>query len=101
MRNLALVLSLALAGAALPTIASGAQYPGSSDTGWSWYDKSDCCAEAIALAQEDSMFRCERAGGFPSARFGLRRGNCQWRYNVDAYGDRVYRCWGEARVTCN
>ena len=96
MRIVALVLVLLAA----PVVAEAAVFPGSSDTGWSWYDKSDCCADAIALAQEDSMFRCERSGGFPSARFGLRRGNCKFRTNVDAYGDRIYRCWGNAKVTC-
>ncbi len=94
------ILALALVLLAVPFLADAAVFPGTSDTGWSWYDKSECCADAIELAQGDSMFRCERAGGLPSTRFGLRRGNCKFRSNVDGYGARIYRCWGSAKVSC-
>jgi len=95
MRTLALVVSFTLA----PLVAEAAQFPGYSDTGWSWSDKSECCAEAIALAQEDGMNRCQVSGGFPNMRF-MRRGNCRWRSNVDGYGSRVYRCWGDTKISC-
>ena len=83
--------------AATPALATS--YKGWGDTGWNFYDKRECCEEAVWLAQEDSIRLCEMAGGNAKVRSGSTRGLCDW----DARGgtrDRVYRCTANAEVYC-
>jgi len=91
-------VGLALAAVAVP--AWGAQYPGWGDTGWGFYGKRECCAEAIALARQDSGDRCVAAGGTPRPTSGIQRGSCEWEWSTDASGQLVYRCASEAAVWC-
>lgn len=84
-------------GLAGPAFAT--EYAGYGDTGWNWYDKRDCCEEAVLLAQDDSFRQCENAGGAPKVRSGSQRGLCDW----DARGgtnDRIYRCQAKSSVYC-
>lgn len=81
------------------TPAAATSYEGWGDTGWNWYDKRDCCEEAVWLAQEDSIGMCENAGGHAKVRSGSTRGLCDW----DARGsgrDRLYRCTAKTSVYC-
>jgi len=82
----------------VPAVA--AQYPGWSDTGYAFYSKRDCCAAAIALAQEDSAARCVESGGVPRPRAGVRRGSCDVDWTTDEWGRPVYRCLSESVVWC-
>jgi hypothetical protein len=102
MRSASLIaVASVLLGVLLPaSAAQAARYGGWADTGWAHYDKSECCEDAIIGAQEDSMDRCEWAGGSPNARFGTRRGSCRWHWRTDAWGQRVYRCTSSAKVHC-
>lgn len=95
MRTLVVLVLLALAGT-----AQAVSYPGYSDTGWDFLDKSACCEAAIAWAQEDSMERCAMSGGLPNPRFGTRRGKCKWEWRQDVYNRRIYRCYSEASIHC-
>jgi len=95
MRAWMVVLAVAIGGPAL-----AAQFPGWGDTGFTFYSKRDCCAEAIALAQEDSAARCVTSGGIPKPTSGTRRGSCQWEWTTDASYRQVYRCVSEAAVWC-
>ena len=79
--------------------AAAGSYKGWGDTGWSFDNKRDCCEEAVWLAQEDSIARCERTGGWAKVCSGSTRGLCDW----DARGNgdnRVYRCTAEASLYC-
>jgi len=98
MKILVVTLFLLFAGA---LTAEATQYAGWADTGWSYYDKSECCAEAIAEAEDDSAWRCEAAGGWPQGPSrGQRRGSCRWRWRHDERGDRMYRCQATAKLRC-
>jgi hypothetical protein len=77
-----------------------AQYPGWGDTGWGFYSKRDCCAQAIALAQQDSADRCATAGGRPRPTSGIQRGSCEWEWTTDDWGRQMYRCASESAVWC-
>lgn len=97
--SLVAAVAVALIASALVTPALATSYKGWGDTGWNFYDKRDCCEEAVWLAQEDSMIQCENAGGAPKVRSGSTRGLCDW----DARGgtaDRIYRCTATADVYC-
>ena len=83
--------------AATPALATS--YKGWGDTGWNFYDKRECCEEAVWLAQEDSIRLCEMAGGNAKVRSGSTRGLCDWDARGDAR-DRVYRCTANAEVYC-
>lgn len=83
---------------AVPALA--AQYPGWGDTGFSFYSKRECCAYAIALAQENSAAVCVETGGIPKPFSGTRRGSCQWEWMTDEYNQQIFRCVSEAAVWC-
>ncbi|MFN2427919.1 MAG: hypothetical protein ABR587_15900 [Candidatus Binatia bacterium] len=94
---LAAVAAVAFAAIASPAFA--ASYQGWGDTGWTHYDKRECCEDAVWLAQENSILLCENAGGSAKVRSGSTRGLCDW----DARGsgsDRVYRCTADTSVLC-
>jgi hypothetical protein len=89
-------LALCLAAAA-PAMAGS--YQGYGDTGWTHDNKRDCCDDAGWLAQDDSAYRCESAGGHPKITSGTIRAVCDW----DARGagrDRIYRCTASTTVHC-
>lgn len=88
-----------LAAILLATPAWAVEYQGYGDTGWTRYDKRECCEEAVLLAQDDSMRQCENAGGVPKIRSGSSRGLCDWDARGDGY-DRVYRCTASTAVYC-
>lgn len=90
--------TLALLALAAP--AGAAQYPGWGDTGWGFYSKRDCCAQAIALAQQDSANRCAASGGTARPTSGIQRGSCEWEWTTDEYGRQVFRCASEAAIWC-
>ena len=99
--------SIAAVGAAallvlIVSAAPAAQYPGRGDTGWVYAGKRECCNEAIALAQDDSVNACRNVGGSPSPMRGgvQRRGFCNWESNRDDSGATVFRCYAEASVWC-
>jgi hypothetical protein len=96
MRRALLMVGM-LAGLASPAFAT--EYQGYGDTGWNWYDKRDCCEEAVFLAQDDSFRQCENAGGAPKVRSGSQRGLCDWDARGDGM-DRVYRCQAKTSVYC-
>ncbi|MBI5507049.1 MAG: hypothetical protein HY899_19855 [Deltaproteobacteria bacterium] len=93
-------LAVLAAGHALaPATALASSFGGWGDTGWSHYDKRECCEDAVWLAQDDAAARCEASGGVPRIRSGTTRGLCDW----DARGggsDRVYRCTAKTDVYC-
>ncbi len=93
-------LALLVAGLTLaPTATLASSFGGWGDTGWSHYDKRECCEDAVWLAQEDGIERCEASGGSAKVRSGTTRGVCDW----DARGggrDRIYRCTAKTDVYC-
>jgi hypothetical protein len=93
------IVLAALAAVVIATPAFAVEYQGYGDTGWNWYDKRECCEEAVFLAQDDSVRQCQNAGGVAKVRTGSTRGLCDW----DARGDglnRVYRCTASTAVYC-
>jgi hypothetical protein len=98
---IALLVSTAVA-MILATDVFAGQYPGRGDTGWIEAGKRECCNEAIAFAQQDSMAVCRNVGGTPSPLRGgvQRRGYCEWQSAVDDYGVTFFRCVSEATVPC-
>ena len=98
----ALVLAAVLTGAFLlgeAATALAASYYGYGDTGWTHVNKRDCCEDAGWLAQDDSAWQCETAGGHPRIAGGSVRADCDW----DTRGtgrNRVYRCTARANVYC-
>jgi hypothetical protein len=95
--RLAAAISVAALLGAAPALAGS--YYGYGDTGWDFYDKRECCEEAVWLAQENSMQLCENAGGEPKVPSGSTRGLC----DTDSRGsgrDRIYRCTAKANVYC-
>jgi hypothetical protein len=97
------ITELACAAAMLVAIAAGAgaaQYPGWSDTGWVYASKRECCRAAIEVAAEYSAHACIGAGGVPRTFAGAsQRGTCssEWTQNGGAV---LYRCYGDASVSC-
>ena len=98
-RSAALLIAIAASslGGAMP--AHAGSYYGWGDTGWAFYDKRECCEEAVWLAQEESISLCENAGGHAKVRSGSTRGMCDWDARGDSR-DRVYRCTAKANVLC-
>jgi len=94
----ALALAISLLASVL-TASSALAYQGWGDTGWNWYDKRDCCEEAVWLAQEASIRACEDAGGTAKVRSGSTRGLCDWDARGDGR-DRLYRCTADTDVLC-
>lgn len=91
------VLAAVLLWSQVPAAAS--DYTGWGDTGWNHDNKRDCCEDAVWLAQEDSIRRCELTGGQARVRSGTMRGFCDW----EARGDRrneVFRCKADTKVEC-
>lgn len=82
-----------------PEAASAGTYKGWGDTGWTEDNKRDCCADAVALAQDDSAGMCRNAGGQPRFRGSSSRGVCDWDVQ-NSGSDRVYRCTANAQVDC-
>lgn len=96
---LAIAMAVLAGQAMAPAAASASSYGGWGDTGWNHYDKRECCEDAVWLAQEDGIMRCEATGGVARVRSGTTRGLCDW----DARGsgrDRVYRCTAKTDVYC-
>jgi hypothetical protein len=94
--------SIALLAALLlwsPLPAAASDYTGWGDTGWKHDNKRDCCEDAVWLAQEDSIRRCELAGGQARVPSGTMRGFCDWEARGDRR-DEVFRCKAEAKVAC-
>ena len=87
---------------AASSVASAAEYPARSDTGWVHTGKRECCNDAVAQAQENSAIVCQNLGGRPAPMRGgvQRRGSCAWESDVDADGVTVFRCQSEAVVPC-
>lgn len=98
-RPVRIVLAAALLVATSATTALATSYEGYGDTGWTFDNKRDCCEEAVWLAQEDSIRRCEEAGGVPRVRSGSTRGLCDWDARGDSW-NRVYRCTATSSVYC-
>jgi len=77
-----------------------AQYPGGGDTGWVYASKRDCCSAAIGLAAEYSARACLNVGGIPRTFAGSsQRGTCSAEWTQHE-GGLLYRCYGEATVSC-
>lgn len=91
------VFAIATVATVAPAMAGG--YQGWGDTGWTYYDKRECCEEAVWMAQDESARACLDTGGNPKIRSGTSRGLCDW----DARGgthDRIYRCTAKTTVDC-
>jgi hypothetical protein len=93
------VLAAIVMATAVATPSFAVEYQGYGDTGWNWYDKRDCCEEAVALAQDHSILQCENAGGTAKIRSGSSRGLCDWDARGDGF-DRIYRCTASTAVYC-
>lgn len=82
-----------------PAAATAAQYTGWGDTGWTEDNQRDCCADAVADAQDDSANQCQNAGGSPKINRNFDRGLCNWNVQGDEDAT-VYRCTANATVDC-
>jgi hypothetical protein len=102
LRNLSVLtfaVVVALTASALPARASS--YAGRGDTGdHRFIFKSECCAAARSLAEQDGARACRRTGGFARESLQPAPGGCQWNAMQTPLGVTLFRCTSTTSVGC-